>query len=79
GALSVYPFDLTPEADIERVGVFWLAPILDPTLVARTHRRGLDLWVWTVDHPWLIRSLDWLGVDGITSNDPDLALEILSQ
>lgn len=79
GALSLYPFDLTPKADIQRVGVFWLAPILDPTLVARAHERGLDLWVWTVDHPWLMRALAWLGVDGITSNDPELALDILTR
>lgn len=70
GALAVYPAALPDAGEANRIGVFWLAPILDPSLMARAHRRGLDVWVWTVDAPFLQDLLAWLGVDGLTTNFP---------
>lgn len=70
GSLWLYSTRLSGGAVVQRVGVFWLSPVLDPTLTWRTHRAGLDLWVWTVDHPLLKSSLGWIGVDGITTNFP---------
>jgi glycerophosphoryl diester phosphodiesterase len=58
--------------------VHWTAPILDPTLIARAHRRNLEVWVWTVDQPWLQSILRWLGVDAITINDPAAAADHLN-
>lgn len=79
GELWLYPTRLPSEERVERVGVFWLAPLLDPTLVRRAHAHGLELWVWTVDPPWLARLMAWLGVDGITSNDPAGTLDALGR
>lgn len=79
GELWLYPMRLPSGERVERVGVFWLAPLLDPTLVRRAHARGLELWVWTVDPPWLARLMAWLGVDGITSNHPARTLNALGR
>lgn len=77
-ALSVFPLQLTQEMKADRLGVNWLAPVLDPTLIFRCHRRGQEIWVWTVDDPWQQRLMRWLGVDGITANNPMLAVSTLS-
>lgn len=58
-----------PRADF--IGVYWLSVILDPTLLARAHARGEDVWVWTVNDPRLMSLLRWLGVDGITTDHPE--------
>lgn len=78
GELSVYPGRLPESTVVERIGVFWLATVLDPTLVWRCHRRGLQTWVWTVDHPLLVRLMRWLGVDGVTTNQPTRAVHVLA-
>ncbi|HEX9597183.1 MAG TPA: glycerophosphodiester phosphodiesterase family protein, partial [Anaerolineales bacterium] len=54
------------------VGLHWLAPVLDPTLGPRLRARGEELWVWTLNDVRLMRWMAWLGVDGITSDDPRL-------
>ena len=77
GALSVLPPLRMADTSTERIGVHWSAPLLDPTLVRRTHNNGQEIWVWTVDKPWLQRLLRWLGVDGITANDPASAVKRL--
>lgn len=77
GELSVYPLKPPDSAIVERVGVFWLATVIDPTLVWRSHRRGLEVWVWTVDRPFWIRLMRWLGVDGVTTNLPTRAVRLL--
>lgn len=45
---------------------------LDAGRVARAHRAGLRIYVWTVDDPELSRRLAEAGVDGITTNAPAL-------
>ncbi|HET8626035.1 MAG TPA: glycerophosphodiester phosphodiesterase [Thermomicrobiales bacterium] len=61
---------------IERAGTDALtvdARILrEPGLLARCHARGLAVLAWTVDRPADMRALLALGVDGLTSNRPDL-------
>jgi glycerophosphoryl diester phosphodiesterase len=39
------------------------------------HERGLGVMAWTVDDPIRMRELLAMGVDGIVTNRPDLALE----
>jgi len=47
-------------------------------LVAGTHRRGQRLHVWTVNEPADMQRLFSLNVDGIFTDDPRLARQILS-
>lgn len=56
--------------DTDAVTVDWRA--LDPPFVARCHARGLAVLAWTVDDLPAMRRLLAIGVDGLTSNRPDL-------
>jgi glycerophosphoryl diester phosphodiesterase len=40
--------------------------------VAYAHKRGMKVWVYTIDDPTLAQSLRELGADGIISNDPSV-------
>jgi len=48
------------------------APLITPRLVRAARRLGIDLFTWTVDDPAEMRRLAAIGVDGVTSNRPDL-------
>lgn len=54
------------------VSVWWPIVLLDPTLVARTHRQGYPVLTWTVNQAWQMRLLHWLGVDGFATDDPEI-------
>lgn len=47
--------------------------ILTPELVTAARRKGLSVWVWTVDDFERARECVLTGVDGIISNKPDIA------
>ena len=47
------------------------------TAVAQAHDRGLRVNVWTVNEPDQILRLRAAGVDGVITDVPDLALEVL--
>jgi len=47
-------------------------------LVDSAHRRGHRVNVWTVNQPDEMRRLFALGVDGIFTDDPRLALQVLT-
>ena len=61
GHVALHPFDATVTRD----------------LVTLVHDAGLALNVWTVDDPARIRELAEMGVDGIVTNVPDVAVEVL--
>ena len=54
-------------------------PIVDVALVEVCHAAGIEVNVWTVDDPARMRELIGFGVDGICTNVPDVALEVLGR
>jgi glycerophosphoryl diester phosphodiesterase len=53
--------------------------VVSPRFVKLSHQAGLPVQVWTVDEPDDIRRLlDW-GVDGIISDRPDVAVDVVRQ
>ena len=50
-----------------------------PTLVEKLHNAGITVWCWTVDNPDDIKRLYEMGVESVTTNYPDRALEILKK
>ncbi|HEY5891003.1 MAG TPA: glycerophosphodiester phosphodiesterase [Acidimicrobiia bacterium] len=48
--------------------------IVDQKLVDAAHERGVQVHAWTVNDPAMIRHLVSLGVDGIVTDRPDLAM-----
>ena len=54
----------------EAVMAHWL--LVSRRLVESVHRAGGQVYVWTVDDPRRIASLEALGVDGVITNDPRL-------
>jgi glycerophosphoryl diester phosphodiesterase len=53
--------------------------LVDAALVDAAHAAALDVFVWTVDDPDRLRALAALGVDGVITNAPDVALAALRQ
>ena len=54
---------------------FGLRKVLSPCLIDAAHRVGIEVHVWTVNQPLqMARLIDW-GVDGIMTDDPELALK----
>lgn len=51
--------------------------VVDRRLLDVAHDRGLQVHVWTINHPEEIEELLDLGVDGIVSDRPDLLKEVL--
>ena len=45
--------------------------------IAAAHRRGAPVLAWTVNEPETVRRLAAIGVDGIVSDDPEMALATL--
>ncbi len=53
--------------------------LVDAGLVDACHAAGIDVNVWTVDDPERMRVLADMGVDGICTNVPDVALRVLGR
>jgi glycerophosphoryl diester phosphodiesterase len=45
-------------------------------VVAQCKRAGLPVLTWTVDDPYIIQALRTAGVDGLTSNRPDMLMQV---
>jgi glycerophosphoryl diester phosphodiesterase len=54
----------------------WVATLTD-AVVHACHRRGLAVNTWTCDDPQRMAELVTWGIDGICTNVPDVALEVL--
>ncbi|MFE6733632.1 glycerophosphodiester phosphodiesterase family protein [Microbacterium sp. NPDC057650] len=52
--------------------------VLTPALLGAAHRHGVEVHVWTVNEPELMRDLVALGVDGIITDHADVALRTLN-
>lgn len=61
GHVALHPYDLT----------------VTPEVVELVHGAGLAINVWTVDDPGRMRELADMGVDGIVTNVPDVAVQVL--
>ncbi len=67
-------------AQTRRLGASFIAPQHEPVtaaFVAQARAAGLAVSVWTVDDPARMQQLAAHGVDAITTNRPDVALQCL--
>ena len=70
---------LPPGLDALQVPMRWKGvPVVTEGFVARAHRIGLVVHVWTIDEPADMRALARLGVDGIVTDEVLLAQRTLA-
>ena len=55
------------------------AAMVDEQMVQREHHRGHQVNVWTVNEKDRIRELVSMGVDGVITDAPDTACEVVEQ
>ena len=53
--------------------------VVTPSFVRTAHSLGQEVHVWTIDDPVEIRRLLEMGVDGIVTNRPDAAVEVVEE
>ena len=70
---------VTKAAEAGHLGVHPHHAFVNDALVAEAHRLGLAVNTWTCDDPDRIRWLADLGVDGVVTNVPDVALAALGR
>jgi len=54
------------------------AEIASPGLISSVHGAGKDLYVWTVNDPLQMSAMISMGVDGLITDEPGLARQVLS-
>jgi len=54
-------------------------PLTTPRLIRAAHGSGRSVQVWTINEPEIMEQLLDLGVDGITTDRPDLLNEVLAR
>ena len=50
--------------------------MLSEEVIAELKKRGITVWTWTVDEPVVMEALMRWGVESITTDRPDLAVEL---
>jgi glycerophosphoryl diester phosphodiesterase len=66
--------------DLSRLDVDFLAVNtgqLSLGMIRRAHGAGKDVYVWTVDDPMTMSRMISMGVDGLITNEPALAREVM--
>lgn len=53
--------------------------VVTPSLVRTAHSLGQEVHAWTIDDPAEIRRLVEMGVDGIVTNRPDIAITVIRE
>jgi glycerophosphoryl diester phosphodiesterase len=80
-ALGALVAEVTPRPDLDALASFadavgpWHG-MVDAALVAAAHARGLAVRPWTVNDPLRIERLVGLGVDGVITDVPDVAVAL---
>jgi len=73
-------YSVEPAFDVSSAGAVALwqrADLVDAPLAALVRQAGYALYAWTVDQPERMRRLVAAGVDGICTNRPDVAREVI--
>ena len=52
--------------------------IITPNLIKEAHKRGMNVWAWTVDDESDMKELIAMGINGITSNYPEKLIALRS-
>jgi glycerophosphoryl diester phosphodiesterase len=52
---------------------------MHPSFVKQTHAAGKKLYVWTADDPITIFKMLSYGVDGIITNEPEIAKNVMEE
>ncbi len=61
-----------------QVPQFWRGvPVVTPRLISQAHSEGMQVHVWTINHPARMRLLLKMGVDGIITDRPDLMQKVI--
>jgi glycerophosphoryl diester phosphodiesterase len=68
--------------DISKMDVDFLAVnmgVMKPSFVRTIHQAGKKAYIWTADDPVSMTSMISLGVDGIITNEPEMARKVLTE
>ena len=68
--------------DISKMDVDFLAvnlAMLHPSFIKKTHAVGKKIYIWTADDPITIFKMLTLGVDGIITNEPEMARQVMDE
>lgn len=71
------PLDLDRHPWAAEIDLPW--PAVDPTIVRAAHDRGIRVGTWTVNQASEIQRVVTDGVDGVTSDQPDLLRRVLAE
>jgi glycerophosphoryl diester phosphodiesterase len=63
----------------EIMDVYWISVLFRPFFPRRAHKKGSIVVVWTVDSAFWMKILFSLGVDGITTNRPDIGMRLIKR